>query len=70
MPRLPVRDHDQVVQGYLDEQPDGRQAALTLNWRCIGLYDPVRDVTTDPNHCVIAHGNVLVGLLLGDFGPW
>lgn len=68
--RTPIKDDDQIVQGYLEELPDGRSAALDLNCQCKAIYDPLLDSTISPNGKLIMRGNILADLILGYSGCW
>jgi hypothetical protein len=68
--RTPIKDDDQIVQGYLEEMPDGRSIALDLNCQCKAIYDPLLDATISPNGKLIMRGNILADLILGYFGCW
>jgi len=61
--RQTLRDRNQHVLGYIDEEFSGRQVLRDSNNHVLGYYEPKWDVTQDSNHHVIGHGNLLTTLL-------
>ena len=61
--RQTLRDRNQHVLGYIDEEFSGRQVLRDSNNHVLGYYEPGRNVTVDSNYHVIGNGNLLTTLL-------
>ena len=60
MPRQTLRDRNQHVIGYIDEESSGRSCLHDSGNHVLGYYEPHRNETVDSCYHVIGRGNLLV----------
>ena len=63
MNRQPIKDRQFRTMGYIETLHDGKQKALSAQFRTLGHFDPKQNVTRDAQFRTIANGNVLSGLI-------
>ena len=61
--RQAIKDRNERTLGYVETLSDGRQRATDVNNKTLGYFDPKRNATTDVNNRVLAHANILSGLI-------
>jgi hypothetical protein len=66
MTRQTIRDRYSRLIGTVIEYPDGRLEARNAYSLLLGRYDPQTDTTRDAYSRLIAHGNMLSGLIWQD----
>jgi hypothetical protein len=63
MNRVPLKDDQHHILGYVETKPNGHQTLSDDHHRIVGYYDPKTDYTTDDHHKVIGHGNLFTTLI-------
>lgn len=63
MNRITLKDRHYRVMGYIDTRSDGTRVGLDRHYRIVGYYKPRQDVTEDRHYRIVAHGDVLSGLI-------
>ena len=61
--KVPLKDRNSTIIGYLDTDSNGRQILMDRNLTILGFYNPNDNTTKDRNHTIIGYGNILITLL-------
>jgi hypothetical protein len=65
MSRVPIKDGQFRIVGYVDTEANGKQRALNARYRIVGHYDPATNETKDATYRIVARGNALAALIWG-----
>ncbi len=61
--KVPLKDRNSTIIGYIDTDSNGRQTLMDRNHSILGFYNPSNNTTLDRNHTIIGYGNILISLL-------
>lgn len=63
MSRITLKDKHFRIIGYIETRSDGVHVGKDADFRIVGYYEPKTNQTKDSHFRIVAHGDILSGLI-------